>query len=188
MPATFTPLHLEGVILIEPRIFNDPRGHFFETFKQSDFAANGLPTHFVQENHSASSARVIRGLHYQRAPFAQGKLVRALYGSIYDVVVDMRESSPTCGQWLGVELSVDNRKQLYIPPGFAHGFSVLSERAEIAYLCTAEYAPAHEAGVIWNDPTLAIDWRIADPLLSDKDKLLGPFTPLPASIWSGEAH
>jgi dTDP-4-dehydrorhamnose 3,5-epimerase len=186
MPATFTPLQLEGLWLIEPRIFSDPRGYFFETFKQSELAAAGLPTHFVQENHSSSAANVLRGLHYQRAPRPQGKLVRALHGAIYDVVVDMRQESPTCGQWLGVELSAANRKQLYIPPGFAHGFCVLGERAEIAYLCTSEYSPEHEAGVIWDDPTLGIDWPVKTPLLSDKDKLLGSFTPLPASVWRGE--
>jgi dTDP-4-dehydrorhamnose 3,5-epimerase len=183
MPATFHPLALEGLVLIEPRIFSDSRGYFFESFKQSELLAAGIEAHFVQENHSSSSGGVIRGLHYQRAPHAQGKLVRVLAGAIYDVAVDLRADSPTCGKWVGVELSATNRKQLFVPAGFAHGFCVLSDHAEISYLCTAEYSPQAEGGVAWNDPALAIQWPIADPLVSDKDAHWGEFKPLAAMDW-----
>lgn len=178
MPVTVTPLELEGIYLVTPRIFKDSRGYFFETFKESDLKAGGLDLRFVQENHSASSKGVLRGLHYQRAPKAQGKLVRCVVGSILDVVVDVREDSPTCGQHLSVELSAENRQQLYVAPGFAHGFCVLSDYAEITYLVTNEYSPKDEGGVIWNDPALNITWPLAEPLVSEKDQVLPAFQPL----------
>ncbi|MBM3761889.1 MAG: dTDP-4-dehydrorhamnose 3,5-epimerase [Acidobacteria bacterium] len=185
MPTSFHPLGLEGLILIEPQIFTDSRGYFFESFKESGLRANGIPAHFVQENHSSSTGGVIRGLHYQRAPYAQAKLVRVLAGAIYDVVVDLRDTSPTCGKWIGIELSASNRKQLYVPTGFAHGFCVLSEQAEISYLCTAEYSPQAEGGIAWDDPTLAIEWPISNPMLSARDETWGAFKPLPAAEWQG---
>lgn len=185
MATTIQPLELEGIYLVRPRIFPDSRGFFFETFKESEFHNAGLKVHFVQENHSSSSKGVLRGLHYQRAPKAQGKLVRVLSGAIFDVVVDMREESPTCGKWLGVELSAENRHQLYVSPGFAHGFCVLSDQAEITYLVTEEYSPGDEGGVAWNDPFINVSWPCQEPAVSDKDRQWGPFAPLPKSIWRG---
>ncbi|HFQ95764.1 MAG TPA: dTDP-4-dehydrorhamnose 3,5-epimerase [Anaerolineae bacterium] len=175
MPFTFTPLQLPEVILIEPRVFADARGFFLETYKYSDFAAHGIPETFVQDNHSRSIRGVLRGLHFQNPPKAQGKLVRVVRGVIFDVAVDIRPSSPTFGQWVGETLSDDNQRMLYIPPGFAHGFLVLSDLADVVYKVTEEYAPELDTGVIWNDPTIAIAWPLdAPPLLSDKDAALPP--------------
>ena len=159
------------VVLIEPKVFGDARGFFFESFNQKAFNdATGTNHQFVQDNHSRSAQGVLRGLHYQiQQP--QGKLVRVVRGAVIDVAVDIRKSSPTFGQWVAVELSEDNHRQLWVPPGFAHGFVVLSEMAEFLYKTTDYYAPAFERCIAWDDPTLAIDWKLAgrQPLLSAKD-------------------
>jgi dTDP-4-dehydrorhamnose 3,5-epimerase len=168
----FRPTALEGVILIEATVYPDDRGFFFETYHSEKFAQNGLPAAFVQDNQSYSNARVLRGLHSQlRRP--QGKLVRAIEGRIWDVAVDVRATSPTFGKWIAEELSAENKLQLYVPPGYLHGFCVLSEAARVIYKCTDLYAPNDEIGVAWNDPDLAIDWPIAEPVLSEKDRALG---------------
>ena len=162
------------VLVLEPKIHGDHRGFFLETFRSSVFAEAGLPDRFVQDNHSKSSAGILRGLHYQiRQP--QGKLVRCINGVVFDVAVDIRRSSPHFGQWVGVELSADNKLALWVPPGFAHGFLVLSESAEITYKCTTYYAPEHDRSLLWNDPDLAIAWPDTAPVvLSEKDKLAPP--------------
>ena len=166
-----TRLAIPEVVLIEPKVFGDSRGFFFESFNQKAFdEATGTNHQFVQDNHSRSAKGVLRGLHYQiQQP--QDKLVRVVRGAVFDVAVDIRKSSPTFGQWVGVELSEDNQRQLWVPPGFAHGFVVLSEMAEFLYKTTDYYAPAFERCIAWDDPTLAIDWKLAgrQPLLSAKD-------------------
>lgn len=165
------PTEIPDVFLIEPKVFGDDRGFFFESFNAQAFADKvGVSPPFVQDNHSRSMQNVLRGLHYQiQQP--QGKLVRALSGRIFDVVVDIRKSSPYFGQWIGYELSAENKRQLWVPAGFAHGFVVLSEFAEVAYKTTDYYAPQHERSILWNDPDLAIDWQItAPPILSAKDQ------------------
>ena len=172
MPFRFTPLQIPEVILVEPRVFPDARGFFLETYKFSDFQAHGITETFVQDNHSRSLRGVLRGLHFQNPPAAQGKLVRAVRGVIFDVAVDIRPSSSTFGQWVGEILSDENHRLLYIPPGFAHGFLVLSDVADVSYKVTAEYAPHLDSGIIWNDPTIAIQWPIQTPLLSPKDAAL----------------
>jgi dTDP-4-dehydrorhamnose 3,5-epimerase len=161
---------LEGVLLIEPQVFEDARGCFFESFNARRFAElTGLQPQFVQDNHSTSLRNVVRGLHYQ-VGCPQGKLVRVVSGAIYDVVVDLRRASPTFGKWDGMVLSADNRRQLWIPPGFAHGFVATSERAECVYKTTDYWSPADERTLLWNDPALAIDWPLAgEPILSAKD-------------------
>jgi dTDP-4-dehydrorhamnose 3,5-epimerase len=174
MPFRFTPTAIAEVIVIEPRIIPDARGFFMETYKHSEFAAQGIAASFVQCNHSKSGRGTLRGLHYQKNPKAQAKLVQALAGEIYDVVVDLRQNAPTYGKWIGAALSAENKKMLYVPAGFAHGFCVTSAEAEIAYMTTAEYAPDMEAGVIWNDPGLAIEWPIAAPELSLRDRAWPP--------------
>ena len=167
-----TPTTLPEVLLIEPRVFADARGFFLESFNQANFAAaTGLDLQFVQDNHSRSAQGVLRGLHYQiRQP--QGKLVRVSAGAVWDVAVDLRKNSPRYGQWVGVELSADNFHQLWVPPGFGHGFVVLSPSAEVQYKTTDYYAPAHERCVRWDDPTLAIEWPQTGvaPILSAKDQ------------------
>lgn len=150
----------EGLLIIEPRIFRDERGYFFESYNQQEYERNQLKTHFIQDNQSKSMRGVVRGLHYQLKPFAQTKLVRVLEGVIYDVAVDIRKGSPTFGKWFGVELSEENMKQLFIPNGFAHGFSVLSETAVVFYKCDQFYNPEHERGIRLDDPDLDIDWKI----------------------------
>lgn len=160
------------MICIEPVIFEDNRGFFCETYKQSEFKENGIEEKFVQDNISYSKKNVIRGLHFQTAPSPQGKLVMALQGQIFDVAVDIRRSSSTFGHWIARELSAANRRMLYIPPGFAHGFCVLSETASVMYKCTAEYAPACERGIRWNDAGLNIEWPVHDPVISIKDMQL----------------
>jgi dTDP-4-dehydrorhamnose 3,5-epimerase len=165
-----TPTAIPDVLVIEPRLFRDSRGHFFESFNQRDFdAATGGRYTFVQDNESRSGRNVLRGLHYQiRAP--QGKLVRVLRGTVFDVAVDLRRSSATFGRWTGVELSAKNRKQLWIPPGFAHGFLVLNESADSLYKVTGYHAPQHERCIRWDDPTLAIAWPLQGaPVLSERD-------------------
>lgn len=173
MPFEFTPLEIPEVLLIAPRLFPDERGAFAETYKHSDFTRAGIPEHFVQDNYSTSLKNVLRGLHYQLAPQSQGKLVRCLRGRIFDVAVDLRRGSPSFGRWVGRELSGDNGLMLYVPPAFAHGFAVLSDRADVLYKCTAEYAPEADRGILWNDPDINISWPLgAPPLLSPKDSAL----------------
>jgi dTDP-4-dehydrorhamnose 3,5-epimerase len=157
-----TPTSLPEVLLLEPQVFGDERGYFLESFRQDAFdAAVGHPVQFVQDNHSHSRRGVLRGLHYQLAPHAQGKLVRVTHGSVFDVAVDMRRGRSTFGHWTATELSAENHRQMWIPPGFAHGFLVLSEQADFLYKTTDYYAPASEAAVRWNDPSLAIPWPLA---------------------------
>ena len=166
-----TPCAIADVLLIEPRVFGDARGFFYESFNQRDFAkATGLDLQFVQDNHSKSGQGVLRGLHYQ-VQNPQGKLVRVVAGEVFDVAVDIRRDSPTFGQWVGEILSGDNKRQLWVPPGLAHGFVVLSEHAELLYKTTDYYAPEHERCIAWNDPTLGIQWPVmaTAPKLSAKD-------------------
>jgi len=172
MPFQFERLEIPDVILIKPRRFEDSRGFFSELYKHSEFAAGGVPPAFVQTNYSHSLQGVLRGLHYQKRPQAQGKLVAAIAGRVFDVAVDIREGSPTYRHWLGVTLSGEDGHMLYIPPGFAHGFAVLSEEADVIYMVTEEYAPALDRGIAWNDPEIGIDWPLADPILSPKDAQL----------------
>ena len=160
---------LPGVLLITPKVFGDARGFFVETFSQQRYADAGIDGPFVQDNMSRSPRGVLRGLHLQH-PRGQGKLVQVVEGSVFDVAVDVRVGSPSFGQWFGAELSAENKRQLWIPPGFAHGFAVTSEHALFAYKCTEYYAPEHELSVLWNDPAIGIEWPIDDPALSEKDR------------------
>ncbi len=154
---TVTKTHIDGLVVIEPKVFGDNRGYFMETYNQNDMAEAGLDMVFVQDNQSMSTKGVLRGLHFQKK-FPQGKLVRAIKGRVFDVAVDLREGSETYGQWYGVELSDENKKQFYIPEGFAHGFLVLSNTAEFCYKCTDFYHPEDEGGLAWNDPSIGIEW------------------------------
>ncbi len=178
MPFTATPTALREVLLLEPRVFADARGHFFESYNRRDLAAiDGLDCAFVQDNQSRSVRSVLRGLHYQiRHP--QGKLVRVLSGSIWDVAVDLRRSSPDFGRWVGMELSAENRRQLWIPAGFAHGFLALSDHAEVLYKTTDYWFAEHERSLLWSDPRLAIDWPLqgGQPLLAPKDAAAPPLS------------
>jgi len=160
---------LEGAIIIEPKVFGDHRGFFMETYQKERYQEAGIPLEFVQDNHSRSTRGVLRGLHFQKTK-PQGKLVRVVSGEVFDVAVDIRKDSPTYGQWEGVLLSEDNKRQFYVPPGFAHGFVVLSETADFEYKCTDYYDPADEGSLLWNDPDLAIEWPIEDVQLSEKDQ------------------
>jgi dTDP-4-dehydrorhamnose 3,5-epimerase len=169
MPFKFERLAIPEVLLIEPRKIGDGRGFFMETYKHSEFSAAGIDDTFVQENHSSSERGVLRGLHYQRPPHAQSKLVRVLNGRIFDVVVDLSTL-----RWVAVTLSSAEPKMLYIPSGCAHGFCVVSDRAEVLYLASTEYAPQFEAGIMWNDPALGIDWPIQNPLVSERDSSWPP--------------
>jgi len=171
MPFTFEKTPIEGLILITPKLFSDDRGFFFESYKKSDYEIAGISEDFVQDNHSFSVKDSIRGLHFQKNPYAQGKLVRCITGTVWDIAVDLRKNSNSFGKYFSIELSEDNKRMFYIPPGFAHGFAVLSERAEFLYKCTAEYAPQSDCGIIWNDPDLGIKWPIRkeDAVLSQKD-------------------
>jgi dTDP-4-dehydrorhamnose 3,5-epimerase len=164
------PTTLKDVVILQPKVFGDERGFFFEAYNESTFRSLGLPAMFMQDNHSGSRKGVLRGLHYQlRRP--QGKLVRALRGEIYDVAVDLRRDSPQFGQWFGTELSAENRRMLWVPPGFGHGFLVKSEFAEVSYKATELYAPAFERSILWNDPVVGIEWPLdGEPTLSDKDR------------------
>jgi len=168
----FIQTEIEGLLLFEPRLFEDERGYFYESFNQQEFhKASGINLPFVQDNHSYSKYGVLRGLHFQKPPFDQAKLIKVVKGEIYDVAVDIRKNSPTFGKWQGFKLSDENKKQLYLPRGFAHGFVVLSEVAEVLYKCDNFYAPQSEGGIIYNDSTLAIDWLIEEKklIVSDKD-------------------
>jgi dTDP-4-dehydrorhamnose 3,5-epimerase len=171
MPFRFIPTELPGVVVIEPEVFPDGRGFFMETYKKSDFLAAGLPMDFVQENQSKSVKGTLRGLHLQRPPRAQGKLVRVLDGEIFDVAADIRPDSPTFGRWVSVSLSAENRRSVYIPAGYAHGFCVVSSDAQVVYKTTEEYAPELEWGVRWDDPLLEIPWPVSTPRLSERDSM-----------------
>ena len=162
---------IEGVVIIEPRIFKDERGYFYESFSQREFEEKVCRTTFVQDNQSKSSYGVLRGLHFQAAPYTQAKLVRVIEGAVLDVAVDLRKGSPTFGQHVAVELTAENKRQLFVPRGFAHGFVVLSQEVVFAYKCDNLYAPTHERGLLFNDPALGIDWKIqgTEFLLSEKD-------------------
>ncbi len=165
-----TPTAIPDVLSIEPSVFGDARGHFFESFNAKAMAEAGIPTTFVQDNQSRSDRNVLRGLHYQIA-HAQGKLVRVITGEVFDIAVDLRRSSPTFGRWVGDRLSADNRRMLWIPPGFAHGFVVLSDAAEFVYKTTDYWYPQHERTLKWDDPALAIDWQFkGEPILAAKDR------------------
>lgn len=170
MPFAFRKTAIPAVVVVEYQAFVDPRGSFAEVFRGSDFVAAGLPCDYVQENFSTSVGSVLRGLHYQRDPYAQGKLVMAAHGRIFDVAVDIRRGSPTFGRWVGEVLSRENRRMLWVPEGFAHGFCVLSSQADVIYRVTgSEYDRLSERGIIWNDRDIAIDWPVAKPLLADRD-------------------
>lgn len=170
MPYTVTPSAIPDVLILEPKVFGDARGFFFESFNARDFAqATGLSVDFVQDNHSKSAQGVLRGLHYQ-IPHPQGKLVRVVQGEVFDVAVDLRRASPTFGRWVGEHLSAENKRQLWVPPGFAHGFVVLSDSAEYLYKTTDYWYPEHERSLLWNDPAIGIEWPLdAQPLLAAKD-------------------
>jgi dTDP-4-dehydrorhamnose 3,5-epimerase len=166
----FTHLELPGVVLVEPTLFPDERGFFLETFHERKYREGGIAASFVQDNQSRSVQGTLRGLHSQRQ-HPQGKLVRAIEGEIFDVAVDVRRGSPTFARWVGVRLSAENFHQLYVPPGFVHGFCVLSEFAQVEYKCTDFYAPNDEQSVIWNDPDIGIEWPVAEPVISPKDRV-----------------
>jgi len=166
-----------GLMIIEPKVFGDDRGYFFESYNEKLMLNAGIQTVFIQDNQSFSKYGVIRGLHFQRNPYAQTKLIRVIEGTIFDVALDLRKGSPTFGKWFGLEISAENKQQVYIPQGFAHGFSVLSQQAIILYKCDNLYNPLSEGGVLYNDPALGIDWKVdaAKAIVSDKDKILPTF-------------
>lgn len=167
----FTKCEIEGLLILEPQVFGDERGHFFESFNQSEFEkAVGLPINFVQDNQSLSNKNVVRGLHFQKPPFDQGKLVRVVRGAVLDVVVDIRRKSTTYGKYFSILLSEENKTQFWVPSGFAHGFATLEDQTIFQYKCTNYYQPSSEDCVIWNDETLKIDWQVQDPIISDKDQ------------------
>ena len=172
MPFTFKRLSIPDVILVEPNSFSDDRGFFFESYKESDFLSNGIDKKFVQDNFSHSVYGVIRGLHFQKTPKAQAKLVTVLKGKIFDVAVDIRKNSPTYGKWVSEILSGDTHNLLYVPEGFAHGFCVISDEADVLYKVSNEYSQEHERSIIWNDPKLDIQWPIKKPIISNKDNKL----------------
>lgn len=169
MPFKFTQLEIPEIMLVETQSFIDERGYFMESFKESVFNANGIKTKFVQDNFSHSTKGVLRGLHYQKDPKAQAKLVMAITGEIFDVAVDMRKGSPTYGRWVSEILSDKNHNLLYIPEGFAHGFCVISEKADVLYKVNSEYSPEYERGILWNDPDLSIKWPTSNPVMIKKD-------------------
>jgi len=177
-----TPLAIPDVLLIEPKVFGDERGFFYESFNQAEFdEVTGLDIRFVQDNHSRSSRSVLRGMHYQLPPKAQGKLVRVLVGEVFDVALDIRRDSLNFGKWVGERLSATNKRQMWIPPGFAHGFLVLSDSAEFFYKATDYYAPAYERSILWKDPAPDIDWPLeGSPVLSVKDAQAMPFESIEA--------
>ncbi len=175
MPFRFSALEIPDVILIESTTFEDPRGCFVETYKRSEFLKAGIADVFVQDNYSSSARGVLRGLHYQKAPQAQEKLVMVITGEIFDVAVDIRRGSPTFGRWTSATLSAKTRRMLYVPVGFAHGFCVLSDRADVVYKVTAEYAADLDRGILWNDPELGIAWPVQTPILSSRDARLSRF-------------
>ena len=172
MPFNFIKAEIEGLVIVEPRSFGDSRGFFLESYKKSEFVSNGIDVEFKQDNHSFSTKGVLRGLHYQKSPAAQAKLVRVIKGAVWDVAIDIRRDSPTFKKWVAMELSEKNNTMFYIPEGFAHGFLALTDEVHLMYKCSNEYTPQCDAGIIWNDPELAIKWPIENPLLSDKDIIL----------------
>ena len=172
MPFEFKKLNIEDVQLIIPKVFDDERGFFLESYKKTDFINNGINIDFNQDNHSRSTKGVLRGLHYQASPKGQAKIVRCIKGEIFDVAVDIRKNSPTFGKWVGEKKNKKNKHMLYIPDGFAHGFVVLSDIAEIFYKASNEYSKEHDRGILWCDPDIGIDWGIDfEPILSEKDKI-----------------
>jgi len=172
MSFSFNRLEIPDVIVIEPKSFEDTRGIFFENFKESEFTSNGISIKFVQDNSSQSLNSVIRGLHFQKNPKAQAKLISVIKGEIFDVAVDIRRNSPTFGKWVSEILSEKNHKSLYIPEGFAHGFCVTSDKSYVYYKVSNEYSPEHEQGILWNDPKLNIKWPVSKPIISEKDNQL----------------
>jgi len=170
MPFEFEKTDIPDVILIKPKVFEDERGFFMETYVKEDFEEAGIKVEFIQENHSKSKYAVLRGLHFQREPYAQSKLVRCIRGKILDVAVDLRKNSPTFKKYVSIELSEDNKLMLFIPKGFAHGFLVLSKEAEVIYKVDNIYAPDYESGLLWNDEQVGIEWPIEEPILAEKDK------------------
>lgn len=171
----FVKTEIEGLYIVEPRVFGDHRGFFMETWSERDFEQAGLNYHFVQDNHSYSAVKgTLRGIHFQKGEYAQAKLVRCVRGKILDVAVDLRPNSPTYKKWVGVELSAENKRMFLIPRGFGHGFVTLTDEVEFLYRCDNLYAPKHEGGIRWNDPELNIDWGVEHPVLSSKDEI-APF-------------
>jgi dTDP-4-dehydrorhamnose 3,5-epimerase len=179
----FIPTKLKDAYLIKPRVFQDPRGFFLESYSKKIFAENGIDIEFVQDNHSMSAKKgVLRGLHFQNPSFSQAKLVRVTRGKVYDVIVDLRKNSETFGSWQGFELSAENFMMLFVPRGFAHGFITLEDNTEFQYKCDNYYSPESESGIIWNDPELDIDWPVNNPTLSEKDKNLKFFKDFKSSF------
>ena len=178
MPATFETAPIEGLVIVRPRLFFDERGFFLESYKRSEYRNVGIAADFVQDNHSRSSRGVTRGLHFQRR-HGQGKIVRVVTGAVFDVAVDLRTASPTFGRWFGTILSEDNNLMMYIPEGFAHGFQVISDKADFLYKCTDFYDPEDEGGILWNDPEIAIEWPIREALVSAKDRSYLPLSQTP---------
>ena len=176
MDIKSTPI--EGLLIIEPQVFTDPRGYFYESYNKEKFVAAGINIEFVQDNQSLSQKGIVRGLHFQAPPFDQGKLVRVIQGAVLDVAVDIRKNSPTYGQNFSIELSSQNRTMFYIPPGFAHGFETLEDNTIFLYKCTDVYNKQSEGGLLWNDADLGIKWQSSNPLISDKDKILPVFKDL----------
>ena len=172
MPFIFKELEISGLIVIEPKIFPDKRGFFMESYKESEFIKNGIEKKFIQDNLSKSSKGILRGLHFQNNPKAQGKLIQVVLGRVWDVAVDLREESSTYLKWIGIELNDTEKKMFYIPPGFAHGFVALSDEVLFQYKCTNEYDMISERGIRWDDPDIGITWPVKDPLVSDRDKEL----------------
>ena len=172
MPFEFNKLEIEGLVLVKPKVFGDNRGFFMESYKKSEFLANGIDCEFVQDNHSKSSKGVLRGLHYQAKPKTQAKLIRCSKGRVYDIAVDLRKNSKTFGKCAKVELSEENNNMFFIPEGFAHGFVVLSDEAELLYKTNTEFSPEHDRGVLWCDKDINVNWGIDfEPILSEKDKI-----------------
>jgi len=174
MPFLFKKLEIPDVVVVEPRVFTDERGFFLESYKKTDFIENGINYDFVQDNHSLSGKGVVRGLHFQLDPRAQGKLVRVVRGAVWDVAVDLRKDSPHYLKWVSCELSEDNHSMLFIPPGFGHGFASLTENVHLLYKCTDEYDPHCDSGIRWDDPDIGVKWPVENPVISEKDDKL-PF-------------
>lgn len=184
MGFKFTKLDIEGLIVVEPDKFEDNRGYFMETYRKSLFSENGINVEFSQDNQSFSKKGVLRGLHFQKEPYGQDKLVRCISGEVYDVAVDLRKNSPTFGVWCGLNLSAENRKMFYIPRGFAHGFYTLSDTAEVAYKVSGEYAPSANCGVLWCDKEINVDWGEIEPILSEQDKKWQTFSEIKEMLWN----
>ena len=188
MPFEFKSCNIPGLVIIEPAVFGDSRGFFCETYKKQDFVENGIEFDFVQDNHSYSSKGVLRGLHLQLPPMDQGKLVGVITGAVWDVAVDLRNGSPTYLKWYGIELTEENKKMFYIPPGFAHGFVVLKDATHFLYKCTNYYSPEHERGIRFDDSAINVEWPVRNPRLSERDKtlpLLSEVRETLEDVWSG---